>query len=92
MERIRPQDRAPSLDAKDLPVGTVLVRWYSGRKYEVKVVDPPTLMEDQVGDRGWWRYMWAGRRYKSLSAIAYRITGNRFESGNRFFGLRPRRR
>lgn len=42
--------------------------------------------------RRWWRYQYGGQRYRSLSAIAHVITGNRYESGNRFFGLRLRRR
>lgn len=42
--------------------------------------------------RGWWRYQYEGRRYRTLSAISHAITGNKYESGNRFFGLRLRRR
>ena len=52
--------------------GTQLVREWNGRRYQV-----------DVGDDG---YVMNGERFKSLSAIALRITGTSW-SGPRFFGL-----
>ncbi len=83
------------LDAGDLPVGTKLARSYKGRVYEV-FVRPPLAYggrnPDSARRRRWWRYEYRGKRYKTLSAIAALITGDRYMSGNRFFGLRLRRR
>ena len=53
--------------------GTRLIRTWGGETHEVTVLE-----------RG---YLWQGRRYRSLSAIAGEITGTRW-SGPRFFGLR----
>ena len=87
------------LDARDIPVGAVLRRWYNDRLYLVRIVRAATTTK-AAGRRGWWRYKYSsehpaepgrGKRWKSLSAIAYAITGDRYMSGNRFFGLRPRR-
>ena len=36
--------------------------------------------------------MYRGERFKTLSAIAFIVTGDRWMSGNRFFGLRGRKR
>lgn len=79
------------LDASDLPVGAILIRRYKGEEHMVLVLDPIHSGE-RARRRGWWRYEYNGRRYKTLSAIAYEITGDRYMSGNRFFGLRLRRR
>ncbi len=54
-------------------VGTTLIREYQGESYEVK-----------VSDKG---LVYCGQTYKSLSAIARRITGSRW-NGPLFFGLR----
>jgi DUF2924 family protein len=52
--------------------GGQLVRVWNGRTHHVEVVE-----------KG---FIWNGERFKSLTAIAYRITGARW-SGPRFFGL-----
>jgi hypothetical protein len=79
------------LDAGGLPVGTVLKRWYCDQLHTVYIREPLSVSPEAEA-RGWWRYEYAGERYKTLSAIAFRITGDRYMSGNRFFGLRKRRR
>jgi len=55
-----------------LQAGTHLVREWNGRTYQVKVIDGGFELD--------------GKRYKSLTAIARKITGARW-SGPRFFGL-----
>jgi len=57
---------------RDLPVGTVLRRQFKGRNIEVHVVEGGFEFEDQV--------------FKSISAVAYRITGYGV-SGPVFFRL-----
>ncbi|WP_340160752.1 DUF2924 domain-containing protein [uncultured Hoeflea sp.] len=52
--------------------GTHLVREWSGRTYQIEVLDDGFQMD--------------GKRYRSLSAIARKITGAHW-SGPRFFGL-----
>ena len=52
--------------------GTRFVREWNGKSHVVEVVD-----------KG---FVWQGKTYRSLSAIASTITGNRW-SGPRFFGL-----
>jgi hypothetical protein len=49
-----------------------LVRVWNGRAHQVEVVDNG--------------FIWNGEHFRSLTAIAYRITGARW-SGPRFFGL-----
>jgi hypothetical protein len=78
------------VDASDLPEGALLWRWYRGRLYCVEIVYPVTTTQ-AAGDRGWWRYRYLGRRWRTLSAVARLITGDPTMSGNRFFGLRRRR-
>lgn len=58
--------------AKKLQAGMRLLREWGGRTHTV-----------EVSDHG---FVWEGRRYTSLSAIARQITGARW-SGPRFFGL-----
>ncbi|WP_371225352.1 DUF2924 domain-containing protein [Roseovarius sp. 2305UL8-3] len=53
-------------------LGTQLVRDWNGRRYQVDVSDDGYVMN--------------GERFKSLSAIAFHITGTSW-SGPRFFGL-----
>ncbi len=53
--------------------GTRLAREWNGTVHEVDVVDDG--------------YLWRGRQYRSLSAIALAITGTKW-SGPRFFGSR----
>jgi hypothetical protein len=55
-----------------LQPGTCLMREWNGRTYRVEVVEDGFVMD--------------GRAYRSLSAIAKRITGAQW-SGPRFFGL-----
>jgi hypothetical protein len=55
-----------------LTPGSRLVREWHGRSHTV-----------EVGDNG---FLYAGRRYRSLSEVARAITGARW-SGPRFFGL-----
>ena len=60
----------------ELKAGTRLVREWQGRTYEVLVLD------DGLS--------WQGTSYRSLSAIARKITGTAW-SGPLFFGLKPNR-
>ena len=71
---------------EDLPVGSSLTVTYKGDDYTVLVVPP-------VPDNGngHWRYVYGDERFKTLSAVAALITGDRTLSGNRFFKLRRRR-
>jgi hypothetical protein len=58
---------------RNLKIGTVLVRDYQGRRHTV------TVQADG--------YVWEGKPYSSLSAVARAITGTAW-SGPRFFALR----
>jgi hypothetical protein len=58
---------------RSYPVGTIITRNYQGRKYAVTVL--------QNG------YSYNGVTYKNLTAIVKKITGTRYWSGARFFGL-----
>src|SRR5205807_9485298 len=60
-----------------LKSGTRLMREWQGRTYEVVVLDDGCS--------------WQGARYRSLSAIARKITGTAW-SGPLFFGLKQNRR
>jgi len=60
---------------RKLQPGTRLLRDWHGDRYEVIV------KEDG--------YLYDGKRYKSLTAVARAITGSGW-SGNRFFGLTPK--
>src|SRR5947199_8139361 len=60
----------------ELKPGTRLVREWQGRTYEVLVLD-----------RG---FSWQGTHYRSLSALARKITGTAW-SGPLFFGLKTNR-
>ena len=60
--------------ATSLKPGTHLMREWNGRTYQVEVVGDGFVMD--------------GKTYKSLSAIAKRITGAHW-SGPRFFGVSP---
>jgi hypothetical protein len=59
-----------------LKSGTGLVREWRGRTYEVLVLDDG--------------FSWQGTSYRSLSALARKITGTAW-SGPLFFGLKPNR-
>jgi len=60
----------------ELKPGTRLVREWRGRTYEVLVLDGG--------------FSWQGTSYRSLSAVARKITGTPW-SGPLFFGLKPNR-
>jgi len=60
----------------ELKSGTRLVREWRGRTYEVLVLDDG--------------FSWQGTEYRSLSAIARKITGTAW-SGPLFFGLKQNR-
>jgi hypothetical protein len=60
----------------ELKSGTRLVREWQGRTYEVLVLDDG--------------FSWQGTGYRSLSALARKITGTAW-SGPLFFGLKPNR-
>jgi hypothetical protein len=69
--------RAATILARpELQSGTRLVREWQGRSYDVLVLDDG--------------FSWQGTRYRSLSAIARKITGTAW-SGPLFFGLKPNR-
>jgi hypothetical protein len=73
---------AKQLDVLDqrrtqLKPGTVLIREWKGRQHRV------TVMADG--------FSWKSKTYKSLSELAYAITGTRW-NGPRFFGLRNQTR
>ena len=77
LEKIGETGIVPNLshrEANRLLPGTVLTREYDGVEHQVSVRSP--------GD-----FEYAGRRYKSLSAIARAITGTQW-SGPAFFGLK----
>jgi Protein of unknown function (DUF2924) len=63
---------APPASSLSLRSGTHLVRKWNGRSYQVEVLEDGFQMD--------------GKRYRSLSAIARKITGAHW-SGPRFFGL-----
>ena len=60
----------------ELKPGTRLVREWQGRTYEVLVLDDG--------------FSWQGTGYRSLSALARKITGTAWP-GSLFFGLKPNR-
>lgn len=75
--KIAAEDRQPTArEADKLRPGAQLIREWNGRSYQVEVTKEGFRMD--------------GRDYRSLSAIAQRITGVNW-SGPRFFGLRKRR-
>jgi hypothetical protein len=60
----------------ELKPGTRLMREWQGRTYDVLVLDDG--------------FSWQGTSYRSLSALARKITGTAW-SGPLFFGLKPNR-
>ena len=75
--------------ASELRIGECLSVEYRGVLHTVYVVPPVGSAQEA---KGWWRYVYRDQRYKTLSAVARVITGDPNLSGNRFFGLRRRRR
>lgn len=63
-------------DPRNPVIGTRLVREWNGVEHVI------TVLRDG--------FDWQGQRYKTLSAIARKITGTQW-NGYRFFGLRPTR-
>lgn len=61
-------------EGQDLGVGATIRRQWQGEEIIV-----------QVSDDG---FVWSGRKFRSLSAVATAITGSRW-NGPKFFGLRP---
>ncbi|MEO0399972.1 MAG: DUF2924 domain-containing protein [Pseudomonadota bacterium] len=79
LEKLAKSKGASSAAAKPklaLKPGGRLIREWRGRTYEVYVADDGVFMD--------------GRRYGSLSAVAFDITGAKW-NGPRFFGLRSPR-
>ena len=73
VDSAKPKDGAKTAPSPvTLRPGTYLVREWNGRPYRVEVTDNGFLMD--------------GKSYKSLTAIAQKITGTVW-SGPRFFGL-----
>jgi hypothetical protein len=63
----------PAAPPSNIPLpGTRLIREWNGRRYVVEVAEAGFVMD--------------GKTYRSLTAIAFRITGTQW-SGRRFFGL-----
>ena len=73
----KPKKQPARLRASKLKPGTRLVRQWHGRRYEVVVLENG--------------FSYEGQEYRSLSAVARAITGS-YWSGNRFFGLTPRKK
>jgi hypothetical protein len=71
-EALRDSGSIPVSQSQPFKLGTKLIREWKGKVHEVVI----------AGDG----YVWAGKRYRSLSQIARSITGTRW-SGPRFFGL-----
>ena len=67
---------AYTLPRPELKPGTRLIREWQGRTYDVLVLDDG--------------FSWQNTRYRSLSAVARKITGTAW-SGPLFFGLKPNR-
>jgi DUF2924 family protein len=69
----RPRRSTSAAAARKLRPGAVLIREWRGASHQV------TVAEDGV--------LFRGKRYRSLSEVARKITGSRW-SGPRFFGLK----
>jgi hypothetical protein len=65
-----------TLPRPELKPGTRLIREWQGRTYDVLVLDDG--------------FSWQNTHYRSLSALASKITGTAW-SGPLFFGLKPHR-
>ena len=73
-QQFKETGKAVILARPNLRPGTRLMREWQGRTYDVLVLDDG--------------FSWQGMRYRSLSAIARKITGTAW-SGPLFFGLKP---
>ena len=74
IERVGEGNTVPLPKRRESP-GTVLVREWNGIRYHVTTVPDG--------------FAWNGSTYRSLSEVAYAITGTKW-SGPRFFGLRQK--
>lgn len=86
--------RGVDFTASDLDVATCITITFRQQTHTVYVVDCPDGKPACWYERRWGRYIYKGKRYKTLTAIARFIVGKTDEriNGNRFFGLRRRRR
>jgi hypothetical protein len=73
---LRSFEKQDSERARHIMIGSVLVREHEGKRHEVIAVPGG--------------FLWEGHTYHSLSVIAHKITGTRW-NGPRFFGLREKR-
>lgn len=73
---LRSFEKQDSQRARHIVIGAVLVRDHEGKRHEV-IAAPGG-------------FLWEGHTYHSLSVIAQKITGTRW-NGPRFFGLREKR-
>ena len=73
----RNEEYQPNVASATPVVGTRFHRIWRGERYEVTTVDGG--------------FMWDGRQYKSLTAVAKAITGQHW-SGKLFFGLKDRKK
>jgi len=77
---------------EDLPAGTIIRKVYRGEVHLIEVAQRSRCNRRPLTDferrNRMWRYVYRGERYRSLSAVAYKITGQRYRSGHHFFGLR----
>lgn len=80
--------RDVDFSASDMPVGSAIYRDFHGVRHWVHVVPPVPK-----NARGYWRYIYRGERYRTLTAIV-RVIAPQIQnrSGNAFFNLRRRRR
>ena len=82
--------------ASHLHPGMKICRRHRGEDHWVYVVPPISGFPATWEARRWGRYIYRGHRYKSLTAVARLIigddVGNPRPNGDRFFGLRRRRR
>ena len=72
--QLRRQLKGQAGRGEELDAGVRIVREWQGKRHEVEKIEGG--------------YLYAGRRWKSLSGIATEITGTRW-NGPKFFGLRP---
>ena len=75
-QQFKETGKAATRARSELKPGTRLMREWQGRTYDVLVLDDG--------------FSWQNTRYRSLSAIARKITGTAW-SGPLFFGLKPNR-
>lgn len=81
-------------EATDLLIGQSLTVVFRGERHTVYVVPCPSGKPECWYARKWGRYIYRGERHKTLTSIARLIAGpsDPRSNGNRFFGLRRRRR